>query len=157
MPIMAVMKLCQNHCPHSILTEEFHSFHTCVHFQQTSVPPRTSLLHIRSKHSIRYMYELLPSLLLERFLFIDDPNMLLFAGDISRVFALKVRDTVFYTGYYINQGWQPKNPPKKTHLKKPTQSGFFWVFLFFFGFQRKSLYFIPYTIISFPNKLFAFF
>ena len=37
-----------------------------------------------------------------------------------------------------------KNPPKV-------------FFLGFFGFQRKSLYFIPYTIISLPNKLFAFF
>jgi hypothetical protein len=24
-----------------------------------------------------------------------------------------------------------KNPPKKTHLKKPTKSGFFWFFLIF--------------------------
>ena len=49
--------------------------------------------------NIQYvMYELLPSLLLERFLFIDDPNMLLFAGDISRVFALKVRDTMYIPG-----------------------------------------------------------
>jgi hypothetical protein len=29
-----------------------------------------------------------------------------------------------------------KNPPKKTHLKKPTKNGFFWVFLNFLFFMK---------------------
>jgi hypothetical protein len=43
--------------------------------------------------------------------------------------------TLFHLYQYMySAGLALKNPPKKTHPKKPTKNGFFWVFLGFFKF-----------------------